>query len=241
MKISRDRLTVVGVVALAAIAVLGWMREPEKHLLAVRGERAIFQPPQDTIGPAVIGELPDDPVPIERPEPRTHRLPAVSDHQNRQETLSATPPSSVDQRDTIRTARERPSEDDQVRTRAPEPEDGRQPSSMRHEEDQSAETPRVASAPVARSKDRSVGRSAAIIAGAAAAGAAIGGLSGGGKGAAIGAVSGGAGGYVYDRMTRSRLSPAPPDTIYPDSSGLSDDHSGFSLAQQFRTPRFCGR
>jgi hypothetical protein len=52
--------------------------------------------------------------------------------------------------------------------------------------------------------ERSKLESAAIIGGGAAAGAAIGGAAGGGKGAAIGAIAGGAGGYVYDRMTKNR-------------------------------------
>lgn len=55
-------------------------------------------------------------------------------------------------------------------------------------------------APVQRSKNKSI----AIVAGSAAAGAAIGGLAGGGKGAAIGAITGGAGGYIYDRMTHKK-------------------------------------
>jgi hypothetical protein len=50
-------------------------------------------------------------------------------------------------------------------------------------------------------KDRSTGKSVAIVAGSAGAGAAIGALAGGGKGAAIGALSGGAAGFIYDRMT----------------------------------------
>jgi hypothetical protein len=50
-------------------------------------------------------------------------------------------------------------------------------------------------------RDRSTGKSVAIVAGSAGAGAAIGALAGGGKGAAIGAVSGGVAGFIYDRMT----------------------------------------
>jgi hypothetical protein len=50
-------------------------------------------------------------------------------------------------------------------------------------------------------KNRSTGKSVAIVAGSAGAGAAIGALAGGGKGAAIGAASGGTAGFIYDRMT----------------------------------------
>lgn len=54
--------------------------------------------------------------------------------------------------------------------------------------------------PEARS-GRSVGKSAAIVAGTAAVGAAIGGVAAGGKGAALGALSGGGAGFLYDRLT----------------------------------------
>jgi hypothetical protein len=243
MRSSRDRLAKVGIIALAGVAVLGWIREPEKHQLFEGSQRATFQPPQGNIGPPVIRELPGDSAPIERPHLRADRLPSFPERQSRQEAPAATlppPPASVQQRDTTRTRAERQSEQDEVRPRAPEPE-YREPSNDGHEEDRTAQTPPGISVPVARSRDRSVGRSAVIIAGAAAAGAAIGGVSGGGKGAAIGAIAGGAGGYVYDRATRSRkAAPTAPDTTYRDSSGSSND-LGISLAQQFGTPHFYGR
>ncbi len=50
-------------------------------------------------------------------------------------------------------------------------------------------------------KQRSTGKSVAIVAGSAGAGAAIGALAGGGKGAAVGAASGGTAGFIYDRLT----------------------------------------
>ncbi len=104
--------------------------------------------------------------------------------------------------------------------------------------------------PIANKKQRSTGKSAAIIVGTAVAGAAIGAATGGGKGAAIGAMSGTAGGYVYDRMTRhnSGISGASgvPDN---DSNSRSDDQQaayqrydrGQSLARRFGTPSFNGR
>jgi hypothetical protein len=51
---------------------------------------------------------------------------------------------------------------------------------------------------------RSTAESAMIIGGGAAAGAAVGGIAGGGKGAAIGALGGGAAGLIYDRMTKNK-------------------------------------
>ena len=53
-------------------------------------------------------------------------------------------------------------------------------------------------------KQRSTGRSVAIVAGSAGTGAAVGAIAGGKKGAGIGAISGGAAGFVFDRMTRNR-------------------------------------
>jgi hypothetical protein len=243
MRVSRDRLITIGIAALASVAVLGWIREPEKHRLPDRSERTTFQPPLDTTGPPVIRELPGDPVQIERPAPYVRRLPALSDHPTRQDTLAVTLPrqtAPVEHDDRTRTRAEQRRED-QIRTRAPEPEYRRESSNDGHEVDQAGVTPRVTSAPVAGEKERSVGRSAAIIAGAAAAGAAIAGLSSGGKGAAIGAVAGGAGGYVYDRMTRSRSAPAAgPDVTDRDSSASSNGYNQVSTAQQFGTPRFFG-
>jgi hypothetical protein len=52
--------------------------------------------------------------------------------------------------------------------------------------------------------ERSTAKSAMIIGGGAAAGAAIGAAAGGGKGAAIGGLGGGAAGLIYDRMTKNR-------------------------------------
>lgn len=53
-------------------------------------------------------------------------------------------------------------------------------------------------------RNRSTGKSVAIVAGSAGAGAAIGALAGGGKGAAIGAASGGTAGFIFDRMTAKK-------------------------------------
>ncbi len=61
--------------------------------------------------------------------------------------------------------------------------------------------PSAFSSSLGPNKERSTGKSVAIVAGSAGAGAAIGALAGGGKGAGIGAASGGTAGFIYDRMT----------------------------------------
>ncbi|MBI1896828.1 MAG: hypothetical protein HYS04_09895 [Acidobacteria bacterium] len=76
-------------------------------------------------------------------------------------------------------------------------------------------------------KERSTGKSVAIVAGSAAAGAAIGAAAGGGKGAAIGALAGGAGGYVYDRMTR-RKHEEPENTTYRGSDSNRTSNASIS-------------
>ena len=67
------RLTKYGVFALAGIAVLGWVREPEKHLSSNDSDsatasseqaRAIFPPVPDTAGVQGSSILPGDPVVI---------------------------------------------------------------------------------------------------------------------------------------------------------------------------------
>lgn len=235
MRSSQDRLTRFGVVVVAGIAVLGWLREPEKHQFPDKAARATFQPPQDSAGPPVVRELPGDPAPFgaEPGEIRTRRR-ALSVHNA---PRPGEPPVSKD--------RSEPETHD--RTRTPEPElrslPPYVPEAETRTDDRTSQTP-----PVVHPKKRSTVRSVAIIAGAAAAGAAIGGLSSGGKGAAIGAITGGAGGYVYDRVTRRRSS--PPDMTHRDPSlRPSEDRENIddesyrrpALARQFGTPGFAGR
>src|SRR5687768_9382850 len=52
----QQRLAQVGVVALAGVAVLGWVREPEKHYAPNAAQRATYQQ-QDVGGPPVVREL----------------------------------------------------------------------------------------------------------------------------------------------------------------------------------------
>src|SRR5687767_6075643 len=72
MRMNRHALLMkYGVVALAGIAVLGWVREPEKHLssndstiASSEQARAIFPPPPDTAGMQSSSILPGDPIVI---------------------------------------------------------------------------------------------------------------------------------------------------------------------------------
>jgi uncharacterized protein YcfJ len=97
-------------------------------------------------------------------------------------------------------------------------------------------TPR--SRPVVRARQqRTITKSAMIIAGAAAAGAAIGGLSGGGRGAAIGAITAGAGGYVYDRITRDRGTLSNTTASSRDRD-VDRDRDQDHFTSRFATPGF---
>jgi hypothetical protein len=68
MRNRHDRLAKYGVVALAGIAVLGWVREPEKHQSfkdsvsspGLGQSRPTFSPPPDTAIARGFDELPGD-------------------------------------------------------------------------------------------------------------------------------------------------------------------------------------
>ncbi|HYP09313.1 MAG TPA: hypothetical protein VER03_24020 [Bryobacteraceae bacterium] len=225
-----------GIAGLAAFAILGWIREPERHFesTAAAPERATFEyrqssrPAMVTPAPAFTGEA--------VPAPQSAAPSPIFDG-----------PATTIVRDVYVPAR-RPAE---RRRTAPEPQSPTRSSSSRH--DLPAEAPveraetrlpepavdpstSTATSPVVRSRQqsRSTRQSAIIIGGAAAAGAAIGAISGGGKGAAIGAITAGAGGYVYDRMTRNRGDASSPNAgAYPQDR---DDEDRFS--SRFATPGF---
>jgi len=233
-------------VVLAAVALLGWVREPEKDRFPEKANRTTFQIPQDTYGPPVVRALPGDAEPLTAEPNRLPRRtqarkarghstgykiaePAESGERGRQDTSD---------RDT-RAADTPQIPEERVETREPQPDLRTRP-----EEDSRADRRNEQTLPTVLAKDSSKRRSALLIAGAAAAGTAIGGLSGGGKGAAIGAITGGAGGYVYDRMTRRRS--ASPDITYRDPSRSPESfeersYSSPTLARQFGTPGFAGR
>ena len=267
MQNRHDRLTKYGVVALAGIAVLGWIREPEKHPFSKDSasassaqSRATFSPPTDTAAvPGFVDRLPGDPASV-----RTNNPPHETDS-----PLTSTPTVERVDRKSVEADQQTPAV---VKTRERAPANGgrhegpnqsaEQPAATRSQEpgeqrplesemrDRAVRNPESQddgalspgqTQPVVSKKERSTARSAAIIAGAAAAGAAIGAATGGGKGAAIGAISGGAGGYVYDRMTRRKSGPdVPPVSTFDtdeEVDGPRYDRAP-SLARRYGTPTF---
>ena len=246
-----NRFTKYGIVALAGIAVLGWVREPEKHQPSGSSvsatyptgsleSRSTFYPPSAVGGVAgteLPGDNPGSDASVASPptiEP-TRRSPIAVDQ--RPSAVAETPVQAP-----VNSGRHegpQPVEDGVV-TRSRDPRQERPEVSgetervvLRSERpnDDGAPMPRVdrsddtraQTAPVVGKKERSTARSAAIIVGTAVAGAAIGAATGRGKGAAIGAISGIAGGYVYDRMTRrTGVTVGGPGVIDKDSNAPSD-------------------
>jgi hypothetical protein len=230
MEHSHRRLHALGIVALAAIAILGWVREPERHRELESAARVTFASPRNSIDPLPLPEAPVRPeLPVLAEAPKSSsRVPAVQRTPEPERLSAASGVETAHPSASAPQDRERTVEDDGKSGR-PEP---------------PTAPPPPQSPGTVRSKERSTARSAAIIAGAAAAGAAIGGLAGGGKGAAIGAIAGGAGGYLYDRRTRRRDASGIP-TVAPPGSDNNDaternDFRESRLAQRFGTPGFNG-
>jgi hypothetical protein len=233
MRNAHDRIAKLGIIGLAGIAILGWVRQPEIHIQPVpAAERAVFQPPHKTLESKKVPEsqgiekhretnetpaikMQPRPVPVKRaPIQRS----SVAAPPEREPVLEATRQES--------SRHEFPQSDreaEQIRGR--EPELTPQP---RPKEDIRDTASTHAPDPIVQNTKRSGTRSIAIIAGAAAAGAAIGGIAGHGKGAAIGAAAGAASGYVYDRMSRRN------SRIPPGSSGAQDS----AQVHRFGTPYF---
>ena len=212
MRISRVRPVNVGIVALAGIAILGWVRQPIPQPVQPQSVRMVYQAPIDQPATIVQRELPTRDLPVDLPQ--RHR-PATT----RSRVVAAGANSSPRP---IETGRHEvppmPQAEAAPATSAPDPTaEAQQPEVVL------PSTP-APSHPVKARKQRSQMQSIAIIAGSAGAGAAIGGLSGGGKGAAIGAIAGGLGGYVYDRWSKHRAQ--------------ADDDTVNSSATPFRTPRW---
>ncbi len=220
----RNRLTKYGIVALAGIAVLGWVREPERHQpdgspvsatsSAPAESRATFYPQSPVGGMAgtndpesthAIDSLREADLSVDSaPGMTERRRPSPVRRDGSTSTVMQTPERPIadaGRHEDPKTV------DDQVVARSQEPKKERSESP---EQGALTPTPRVDSTddtraqtqPAVAKKERSTAKSAAIVIGTAVAGAAIGAAAGGGKGATIGAISGGAGGYVFDRATR---------------------------------------
>ena len=248
---NRQDLTKFGIVALAALAVVGWVREPERHgsidTPAVSPTRYTIVPEDDFATPEVdheqvhYTEPKDAAAPAERifrqPQPREQmrqqapakpviKVPVVKAEAAVAPPVAASVPVPV----TVPQDSGRHGGGEQARTRPgpvrdSEPEPVREATVVRPDRSTaSVVTPR-------QDQQRSRGRSTAIIAGAGAAGAAIGAATGGGKGAVIGAITGAAGGYVYDRMSRGSYRNG-------GGSGRSTDTVGTDIANRFGTPAF---
>ena len=57
-QMEHSRLHTLGIAALAAIAILGWVRQPERHLELERAARVTFEPPHKFTAPQPVPDLP---------------------------------------------------------------------------------------------------------------------------------------------------------------------------------------
>jgi hypothetical protein len=267
MRNRHDRLIKHGVVALAGIAVLGWIREPEKHpsqdsaIASSTEPRATFFPPPDVASVhgsdklaggdsasvranTTVGEI-SSPSPStaarERVNPESEADQQTSPEVKARERASA----NSSRHEVLQESSER---SDATRSQERREEHPLEPEVPQHigrnpeqpQDNGAVNTGGQTQAAVGK-KERSTTRSAAIIVGAAAAGAAIGAATGGGKGAAIGAISGGTGGFVYDRMTRRKGVFNVPTVTSSDTDQQVDEpryDRAPSLACRFGTPTF---
>lgn len=190
---NRKSATSIGIAALAVIAALGWIRQPQPASApegvsrAVYGEPAPMQTYSDIV-PAELGPVEATP-------------PAAPYRARRLEPRPSEPTRAESGRHEVASTPAEP----ELRRRPTEPVHApveNQPADANEGEPYKPEIRDRAPAPVvAQKRGRTTKERALIIGGSAAAGAAIGAVAGGGKGAAIGAIAGGAGGYIYDRVT----------------------------------------
>lgn len=261
----RADLTKYGIVALAGIAILGWVRESERHESDLQFEhessaraRMTFRPPPDTPRAAIDGNRvagrPRYAINLTAPmqgavesgRPRSFRpkKQTVAAYSNDTPQVAGRPAEQAPSNDGRHEAGD--TADYGSNSRSREPDGAIAPGvearaktgddPLRTGPSQTdTDTNHGGHTPAVRVRHRSTARSVAIIAGVAAAGAAIGGIAGGGKGAAIGAITGGSGGYVYDRMTR-RKTGSVPGLGSGSASGYGSDETG-DLRQSDREDR----
>ena len=233
---AQDRIAKLGIIGLAGIAILGWVRQPEMHTQPEPAQRAVFHAPQEI--PRSVAPGPATPKMDQAPavivEPPVRR-PTRSKHSPLHDQSLVMDPSSHDP--VFQTTRAENSrhqspipEPQAERTRSREPQDevatqaepALKPQAQPSDQVPDTVANRAPQHPIVQDTRRSGTRSVAIIAGAAAAGAAIGAIAGHGKGAAIGAAAGAASGYVYDRTSRRNN---PNLSRSPNDQDQADDQS----------------
>jgi hypothetical protein len=194
----KDRLSILGFAALAAVATAGWMRQPSVRLADITSN---LQAPSAVLTAQNSAELTGADAYNGAAEPqRVHD--AVYREAQVTRAESTYPTQRV--RNTHRVSNQSAVP---VRTVADRYDDRNYDNrnydyrTRDRQVEQSGST--YSNGPYIQ-RERSTAKSAAIIAGGAAVGAAIGGMAGHGKGAAIGALSGGALATVYDRMTHKK-------------------------------------
>lgn len=225
---NRKRATSIGITALAVIAALGWIRQPQPASTAEGVSRAVY-------GESAPIQTYSDIVPVEPDEVESAPTPAP--YRARQlERRASESPRPVRAAESGRHEVASTPAEPELRRRPAEPvpapaED--QPATVNEGEPYKPEIRDRAPAPpvVAQKRGRTTKQRALIIGGSAAAGAAIGAAAGGGKGAAIGAIAGGAGGYIYDRVTR-------PEDDSAAQSQTRDRDANRDIATRFGSPAF---
>lgn len=226
----KDRLILLGVAGLAAVATAGWMRQPIAVPVSVPAATSNFQPPGDVqIAPAAATLPVPSPAPLARVAPAPAAVPAATVSTRGRRMPVAYDDRGVYNDDSPATVQKKRSTKESIAIIGGSAAAGaaiggiagggkgaaigalagggagavydRMTAKKRAPANDDYRYRDTASE---TAKPRSTMERAAIIGGGAAAGAAIGGLAGGGKGAAIGALGGGAAGYIYDRVTKEK-------------------------------------
>jgi hypothetical protein len=258
MRTQKDRLSAIGIVALAAIAVLGWIRQPvaietrEQRGPLTLDELTVTRKSRTAEIPETMTTLPrwhdtrDEGSSIRISEPQgslgrsasqsAAAVTAVPRAKTAAKAAQTSPRERAKLAEPIRPDRGRPNLRDPD---SPADREQRTVTRDRREDVEDLGKPSPSGVSSTPSSKNSKMRTVAIIAGSTAAGAVIGGLTGGGKGAAIGAGVGAAGGYIYDRVRRDG------DDSYNQNGGSTSTHGSGQpendLVSRYGSPSFLGR
>jgi hypothetical protein len=256
MKTHKSRLSTIAIVALAAFAALGWIRQPvasenrEKRRPLTLDELTVTKKSRTAELSTPATDVPrwndirqaESPIRISQPSASTDRF------ANRR-VASAGPSVKVPGHVAAPKAAEpaiRAKQPPPPAVKSPQPDVDRQrreTASARRDDVDDIATPAPSAVRTTASAKESKMRTVAIIAGTTAAGAVVGGLAGGGKGAAIGAAVGAAGGYVYDRVRRDDDDPYG-QTSTQNGGSTSSSATGQTdndLVSRYGSPSFLGR